>query len=379
MIKKKIAFFHPIDDKYGASNILAYIVRFLSKNYICHIYISNVNGSIKNSIGFPENENVKFIEMSRMPLVHRGMYSFSGVFKWLSDNIKAYFLLKEMKNDYDLIYINTISLFSLSVTSRLIGCKNIVHCHEYLAGSIYGKVIKYFVGIGADQVISVSQHVNSYIANSQNKFVVVRNGIPDISEKKEQPYVTNTDHMNFSLVGRVMPEKGHWFLLDTLKKLPPELLAKIKIHVFGDAPPTRSFLMQEFKDKISKYGLDNTIICYGFDPRAAEKISSMDVCLIPSMMADPFPTTVLEAIRLGKVVVATNHGGAREVINHGVNGYLISPGDTNEFFSVIDTIISNGRDKNKIIGQAARDLFVENYTLERYQERFESVLGKVLN
>lgn len=378
-MKKTIAFFHPVDDKYGASNILAYIIRILAKDNVCHIYIPLVTGEIENTINLKENKNIKFISMQELPVIHRGMYSIRGVGKWFVSNLNTYKFLGKIKNDYDLIYINTVSLFSIAVLAKLLGKKNITHCHEYLAGSVYGKIIKFFVTKFSDEVISVSEHVNSYISNGDVKCKVVRNGVPDLMCDADNTGLgLDKNYIHFSLVGRVMPEKGHWFLLNMLKDLPDEILLKLKIHVFGDSPPTRKYLMDEFKQEIIKLGLGKTVISYGFDPEAAIKIANMDVCLIPSIMADPFPTTVLEAIRAGKTVITTNHGGAKEVISHGINGYLIPPGDVEAFRTVVTNIVIQGRDRNKVIGDAARALFTESYTIEKFQERFKSVLEKFL-
>lgn len=378
-MKKKIAFFHPVDDKYGASNILAFIVRILAKDHVCHIYMSKLTGDIESTIASNNNPNIKFIEYSELPLVHRGMYSVGGIYTWILSNLATYKFLKTVKNDYDLIYINTVSLFSIAAISRILGVKNIVHCHEYLSGSIYGRVIKLLVTRFSDEIISVSNHVDSYISNGTSKCKVVKNGIPDlIMESEPNSFYLEPGYMHFSLVGRVMPEKGHWFLLDMLKKLPIDILSKIKIHVFGNSPPTRKYLMEDFRNEIIKLGLEGTVIFYGFDSQAASKIINMNVCLIPSMMADPFPTTVLEAIRAGKIVIATNHGGAKEVIEHGVNGYLIAPGNVEAFCAVVTEIVTQNAEKNKEVGFAARTLFLENYTIEKFQERFKTALKNEL-
>ena len=43
---KRIAIFHPVDDSYGASKILAYVIGFLSEKYICDVYIPKNNNVI---------------------------------------------------------------------------------------------------------------------------------------------------------------------------------------------------------------------------------------------------------------------------------------------------------------------------------------------
>ncbi|EOI1396167.1 MULTISPECIES: glycosyltransferase family 4 protein [Citrobacter freundii complex] len=371
---KRIAIFHPVDDSYGASKILAYVIGFLSKKYICDVYIPQdnkvISGVIKN------NHNVNFYEIPYLPVIHRGMYTFKGILKWLFMNIKLFFLMRKLKAQYDLIYINTLALFSVVVISKILGIKSLVHCHEYLKGSLYGRLIKKTVQQCATVIISVSNHVATYISDGKSNGYVIHNGIPDLSIKKADPL--KNGFINFAMVGRVMPEKGQWFLLEALKVMPKNNLAKIKVHVYGDAPPTRKELMSKFIEDIEVAGLNNNIIVYGFDSAASEKIQQLDCCLVPSLMPDPFPTTVLEAMRASKIVIATNHGGAKEVIDSGVNGFTINQNDVEQFSLVLSNIACMSDIERELMGQNARVTYCNEYTIEQFEKRFINTLSLYL-
>ena len=284
--------------------------------------------------------------------------------------------MKKLRGNYDLIYINTLALFSIVVIAKLLNIKSLVHCHEYLNGSFYGRLIKKTVQHCATVIVSVSNHVASYISDFKSNSYVIHNGIPDLSLKKTAPL--NNGFVNFAMVGRVMPEKGQWFLLDALKATPKENLAKIKVHVYGDAPPTRKELMSKFIEDINLAGLSDTVIVYGFDPEASEKIQQLDCCLVPSLMQDPFPTTVLEAMRASKIVIATNHGGAKEVINSGVNGFSINPNGVEQLSSVLSKVACMSVDERELIGKNARETYSNEFTVEQFKKRFLTTLGLYL-
>jgi len=175
-----------------------------------------------------------------------------------------------------------------------------------------------------------------------------------------------------------MPEKGQWFLLDALNLLEKDITDKIKIHIYGDAPPTRAYLMRDLKEKILDLHLSDLIVLHGFDSDASSKIKDVDCCLIPSLMADPFPTTVLEAMRVGKVIITTSNGGAKEIILDGVNGFIIEPNDLNEFASTLRKVASLSKQQMNLMGEAARGTFLENYTVEKFQLRFNNVIRKYI-
>ena len=75
------------------------------------------------------------------------------------------------------------------------------------------------------------------------------------------------------------------------------------------------YLKTNLIQSITKADLQDVIEIKGFTNDISTLISSADICLVPSLMKDPFPTTVLEAMSVGKPVIATVHGGAAEAIN----------------------------------------------------------------
>lgn len=311
------------------------------------------------------------------------MYTPKGIFSWVIRNIKSMLFIFKKRNDFEFFYINTLSLFTLPLMVGFLGRKSLTHCHEFLAGSLYGKIIKYVIALSPTLVLSVSRHVDTYIKTRRNssRYLVIHNGIPDSSQTMT---VSDSDYLigkiNYALVGRVMPEKGHWFLLDTLEYMSESERKKIIVHIYGDAPPTRYHLMQDFKNEINVRGLTDSIVIHGFDSNASQKIAFMDVCLVPSIMADPFPTTVLEATRCGRPVIATNHGGASEVINNEVNGLLIAPHDITSFANAINKLSNMSEVQRDSIGKMGRKNYEESFNINAYEKRFLNVVrSHILN
>lgn len=380
MEMKRIAIFHPVDDRYGASKILAYVLSFLSKEYKCDVYVPILTHEIELTLQelIGNETNVNFIEFPCAPLVHRKMYSVTGLCGWIWQNIKTFRFLMKLRKDYEIVYINTVALFSISLICRVLNIKNMVHCHEYLKGSLYGEVIRRVIRFGADKIVSVSEKVASYIG-ANKKVVVIQNGIPDVTLHNAHRALSTTDEMiQFAMVGRVMPEKGQWFLCEAVKNLPDYLKKKIKIHVYGDAPPTRAHLFQEFKLLISHYQLDSIFVLHGFDPDASKKASLLDVWVIPSIMVDPFPTTVIEGLRAGKVVLTTDNGGASEIIEDGVNGFLIKHGNVQYFTDLLSSFLQRSSEDRKNIQRQARMTYEQSYSIEKFQERFEIFFNDVI-
>ena len=96
-------------------------------------------------------------------------------------------------------------------------------------------------------------------------------------------------------------------------------------------------------------------------PDVSEFINETDILVVPSIMRDSFPTTVLEGMSSGKAVIATDTGGAQEAIEHLKSGIIISNDDVDSFAAHLEILI---RDKTyqKQLGDAARERFLKNYT-----------------
>lgn len=122
--------------------------------------------------------------------------------------------------------------------------------------------------------------------------------------------------------GRLVHEKGH---IDLLHALPLLIQQGRRIHVsfLGDGPQ-KAHLTAE----VNRLGLGAHVQFGGTvtHDQMLTAMSAADVVVIPSRF-EGFGLTALEAMAMGRPVVATTAGGLPEVIEHGVSGWLVSPGD----------------------------------------------------
>jgi glycosyltransferase involved in cell wall biosynthesis len=76
--------------------------------------------------------------------------------------------------------------------------------------------------------------------------------------------------------------------------------------------------------------------------------SSLDVVVHASTSPEPFGRVIIEAMALGKPVIATALGGPLEIIEHGHNGLLIEPGDPVALAEAIITLVSDEKERVRI-------------------------------
>jgi glycosyltransferase involved in cell wall biosynthesis len=101
-------------------------------------------------------------------------------------------------------------------------------------------------------------------------------------------------------------------------------------------------------------------------------IAAYDIFVLPSVLPESFPTTVLEAMAAGKPVVASATGGTVEQVEDGVTGFLVQPGSINELADSLTTLIEN-RQQRTLMGLAGRKRMLKLFTIEEYIRGIEAV------
>lgn len=362
----KILFIHPSVELYGADKILLYILSLVHKDNEVTVLLPKDGILVENIRDISKNINI--IIDSTLPIVHSKMGLRSLILLPLSikKNSKIF-----KKNEFDFIYCNTLATVGLLFTNW--SSKKIIHIHEIIENKILNFGFSVLVKLGAEKVICVSNHVKDNLLFSK-KYTVIYNGIPDIA-KKTGDEKTAFEKINFVLPGRYMPKKGQWFLINALKEVPFELLKNCNFYLFGSPPPNRVELETELRNLISQTNLSEIVHLFPFTKDISEIYTNADVVLVPSIMADPFPTTVLEAMMFSKAVICTNHGGASEIVKDTM-GIQITPNDTKVFAEAIAFFINN-RELISQYGKKSRTEYENNFKLENFQNNFISIFNKI--
>jgi glycosyltransferase involved in cell wall biosynthesis len=85
--------------------------------------------------------------------------------------------------------------------------------------------------------------------------------------------------------------------------------------------------------------------------------------------------TVLEAMASELPVIVSDVGGNRDIVKHNQTGYLFKCNDTNQFNIIIEKILTN-RNEMKKIGESARASIEQNYNINNFVKKYESVYKK---
>lgn len=147
-------------------------------------------------------------------------------------------------------------------------------------------------------------------------------------------------------VAQFSPEKGHKDLVEAWVRVRQAIPGAV-LALVGDGP-----LRAEVEDKAHRMGLRDSVSCLGFKHPVAPYLAA-DVVVLPSR-TEGMPNALLEAMALGKPIVATAVGGVAELVEHGDSGWLGDPGDAAALASGLCALLSD-RGLARSWGAAARE------------------------
>jgi glycosyltransferase involved in cell wall biosynthesis len=168
------------------------------------------------------------------------------------------------------------------------------------------------------------------------------------------------------LPGRLSRWKGQHVLLAALdrlqksKRLPDEM----RVVFAGDAPSRDSY-REELKAAIARYKLDSVASVEDHVEDMAAAYCAADVVVSASIAPEGFGRVPPEAAAMGKPVIATDHGGARETVLHGTSGYLVLPRNVTSMADALVDVLAKTPEEQALMGQKGREHVVANFSLER--------------
>ena len=127
-------------------------------------------------------------------------------------------------------------------------------------------------------------------------------------------------------------------------------------------------------------GVEKDVLFLGKQNEVREKLGQADLFLLPSEL-ESFGLAALEAMACEVPVIATNAGGVPEVVEHGVDGYLVEPGDVTSAAQYAIEILSRadrGREMGKLARVNAKKKFCANDVIPLYERYYERVLESSL-
>lgn len=174
----------------------------------------------------------------------------------------------------------------------------------------------------------------------------------------------------FVCASRLEPEKGHAVLLEALTSLSKRGVACMA------ALAGEGSLREPLTRRAASLGIDASVRFLDTAVELGALLRAADAVVIPSRV-DDLPFTALEAMVRGRPVVASAVGGLPDLIEDGVTGLLVPPGEPVALADALERL-ARRPDEARRMGLRASDMVRESYSWARVVESYESVYDEAL-
>jgi glycosyltransferase involved in cell wall biosynthesis len=375
---RNILFLQSSSEGYGSAKILLQVLRLVQQQGDHALVILTNRGPLEEELN---KLDVPYF-VQNLGILRRKYLSVFGLLNRLQKLWAASRFLSRLHatHQFELVYSNTLAVVVGALWAKQNGIPHQWHVHEIVLGpSPLVRGLSWLMDYSSPNPIAVSQAVASHwqVHVKKAKLKVIHNGLPYESFTQAKPRLKqelglpeNTQIVG--MVGRINPGKGQFFFLEAAQKLASSF-PEAHFVLVGDPFASYEPLLDQLKDSIRELGLSDRVSYLGFREDIPEIMASLSVFVLPSILPDSFPTVILEAMASGTPVVATQSGGASEMIEEGVTGFLVPIGSVADLVHALEKLLANPS-LGKEMGAAGQARVHQEFSLEAFQTKLSTQL-----
>ncbi len=285
----------------------------------------------------------RYLRDERVDILHTHLF-FSGIIGVLSKRLQNKTIVALMRHHTSVV--------------RMLGSRLHIAADKWMAEK-------------ADHVMTVSEAAKRYMIDTdgirRENIEVVYLGFDfqklspsaDLRSQVRNEFDIGDNETAIGYVGNQVPGKGHLELVKAFEQITAEI-PNTRLLFVGKG------MLPEVREAAEKIG-NGKVIFAGWRSDVSACLNAMDIFVQPSL-SEAFSQVLIEAMGVGLPVIATDVGGAREVIESGQNGILIEPGDIAAITTEIKNLIDD-RERRDVIGLAGSASVRQRFTAEKMVER----------
>ncbi len=296
----------------------------------------------------------------------------------------VYRIVRSLKrHEADLVHTNSLKAHLLGgMAARMARLPLIWHMRDLLEENEGLGIVRQAAATCRPRVIAVSEVVARQFDGLHVSVDVVPNGIPlerftpgDPLEELQAEWGIEPGEQVVMCLGRLTPWKGHRTLLQAFSQV-AEKRPEARLLIVGEVAFWADEYGEELHALADRLGLDGRIIWAGFRTDVSELLRLAEVLVLPSRN-EPFGRVLIEAMATAKPVVATNSGGAPEIVVPEETGLLVPPEEAEALAEALLRLLGDGELRRKL-GAAGMERARVHFDVRRVVEQVQGVYGEML-
>ena len=285
----------------------------------------------------------------------------------------------------DIIHLNNaLGNGEANIVSLLSKAQTLVHFHGV---SSVGVTAKALIKKPTTSYLSISEYIASEMSQrgverSQidvilNPFFQRADNIPEaeLHEIREE-FKLSDENLLVGIVGRIVDWKGQLQVVKAFEKV-VDAVPNAKLLIVGGPSDGVDSYYEDLCQYIESNGMSDSVIITGYRKNVDHFYELLDVCIHASTTPEPFGLVIIEGMARGKPVIAANTGATSEIIDDGVDGYLVDVFDDNAFSSLILKLLGDEYLREQI-GSRAKQKVKQKFDAKNYVAKLEVLYKKIL-
>ena len=284
------------------------------------------------------------------------------------------------RHEIDLVHVHhpVTALYCSKIVKRL-GLPLVFHLHEGPPGRPLYKVALKQAARLATRIICVSAagtELLELVGADQGRSTIIHNGVRDEFIRRSRSFQGSDETRRgkrIALIGMIEKRKAQDVFIQAAA-LVAEAHPDAEFHIIGDTPAndTTQYKAQLVK-QIEALGLSERVRILPYRRDIVDCMLSHDLIVSCSTGLESLSLVMLEAMALGRVIVSSDIGGIREVVNDGENGFIVEPGSAS---SLADGILRALAASIVDVGRAAAARAQSQFTTAEMCRRIREVYAE---
>lgn len=239
----------------------------------------------------------------------------------------------------------------------------------------------------ADVIVGISQRT---ARDYGRKAIVINNGIQvdrvatafeaADPESVRREFGVDENALVICCIGTLQPGKGQDVLVRALHQLVEGRPAvPIQVFLLGPAGASGRYAeyAQQLRASIAELDLGSSVHLTGYRSDYLDFVKLADLCVHPATLDDSYPAAVRDPMVCGRAVIASSTGGIPEMIEHGVTGLLVPPGDVNALASAIAQLARSPAERGALASRAM--VFArQHFDARRMAAEMETIYARLI-
>lgn len=372
--RPSVLILHPSDELYGADRILLRV-------------LDAITGLVEPIVVLPTDvmpgplsaalyERGIRVERVPLPILRRRYSSPIGIVLMVGRGIVGLVSLWRIgrREGVAVVHSNTAAILIGPLAAALLRVPHVWHIHEILERPRWlGRAVAHATRLHTARVVAISEAVRVRLTADRGRVSdVFLNPAP-----AWEPCPPPDGPPTVVMVGRVNGWKGHEVFLSAAERLHP-IETEARFRVVGGAVPGRP---EPYQSMLARAGsIDPAqawLTVVGHVDEARAELERATIVVLPSTGPEPLNITALEAMALGRPVIASRVGGLPEVVDDGVTGKLVEPGNPEALARAIAELLDDAVLRAQL-GAAGRARVDEHFRADDYAAKWRTLYRDLL-